>query len=82
MTLNLYKLFDRSCLSELLGHNCVWHNQLLSWVTSGRFNNATLLNRPEPLQYAGVSLVVLKVLLFGYFYVTFCSLFVFLFHKE
>ncbi|KAF9478344.1 endo-1,4-beta xylanase [Pholiota conissans] len=26
----------------LRGHNCVWHNQLPSWVTSGNFNNATL----------------------------------------
>ncbi|RDB25725.1 Endo-1,4-beta-xylanase C [Hypsizygus marmoreus] len=24
------------------GHNCVWYNQLPSWVSSGGFNNATL----------------------------------------
>lgn len=24
------------------GHNCVWYNQLPSWVTSGNFDNATL----------------------------------------
>ena len=25
-----------------LGHNCVWYNQLPSWVSSGNFNAATL----------------------------------------
>ena len=24
------------------GHNCVWYNQLPSWVSSGNFNAATL----------------------------------------
>ncbi|KAJ7592917.1 endo-1,4-beta-xylanase C precursor [Mycena floridula] len=31
----------------LRGHNCVWHNQLPSWVSSGGFNNATLLSIVE-----------------------------------
>ncbi|KAF9450082.1 glycoside hydrolase family 10 protein [Macrolepiota fuliginosa MF-IS2] len=31
----------------LRGHNCVWHNQLPSWVTSGNFDNATLLSIVE-----------------------------------
>ncbi|KAF9007116.1 endo-1,4-beta xylanase [Cyathus striatus] len=29
------------------GHNCVWHNQLASWVTDGNFDNATLLSIVE-----------------------------------
>ncbi|KAJ3514914.1 hypothetical protein NLJ89_g2091 [Agrocybe chaxingu] len=29
------------------GHNCVWHNQLPDWVTSGSFDNATLLSIVE-----------------------------------
>lgn len=31
----------------LRGHNCVWYNQLPSWVTSGGFDNATLLSIVE-----------------------------------
>lgn len=27
---------------SLAGHNCVWYNQLPSWVSSGGFDNATL----------------------------------------
>lgn len=28
--------------SIIQGHNCVWHNQLPGWVTSGNFDKATL----------------------------------------
>ncbi|PFH48763.1 glycoside hydrolase family 10 protein [Amanita thiersii Skay4041] len=31
----------------LRGHNCVWHNQLPGWVTSGNFDNATLTSIVE-----------------------------------
>ncbi|TFK34282.1 endo-1,4-beta xylanase [Crucibulum laeve] len=29
------------------GHNCVWHNQLATWVTEGNFDNSTLLSIVE-----------------------------------
>ncbi|KAG6902860.1 hypothetical protein C0995_010745 [Termitomyces sp. Mi166 len=39
-----YYLFVPKCPTFTLvaGHNCVWYNQLPSWVSSGGFDNATL----------------------------------------
>jgi len=36
-----------SIYRQLLGHNCVWHQQLPAWITSGTFDNATLLSIVE-----------------------------------
>lgn len=42
MTLNTIPCPNQSERTQRVGHNCVWYNQLPSWVTAGNFDAATL----------------------------------------
>lgn len=42
VTLNTIPCPNQSERTQRVGHNCVWYNQLPSWVTAGNFDAATL----------------------------------------